>query len=76
MPIQDGIGYWPKGCRNLAVRQVAAVWGYSGRDGDASGRQPVVWARQMPLGADRLSRDYRSQVRNEVLGFSLSHRRG
>jgi adenylate cyclase len=30
----------------------------------------------MPLGADRLSRDYHSQVRNKVLGFSLSHRRG
>src|SRR5262249_37254261 len=28
------------------------------------------------LGADSLSRDYRSQVRNKVLGFSLSQRRG
>src|SRR5215831_11960235 len=30
----------------------------------------------MALRADRLSRDYRSQVRNKVLGFSPSHRRG
>src|SRR5215469_1468867 len=30
----------------------------------------------MPLGAERLYRDYRSQVRNKVLGFSPSHRRG
>ena len=36
----------------------------------------LPWARQMPLGADRLSRDYRSQVSNKVLGFCLSHRRG
>jgi hypothetical protein len=36
----------------------------------------LPWARQMPVGADRLSRDYRLQVRNKVLGFSLSHRRG
>src|SRR6516225_771980 len=38
--------------------------------------QRLPWARQMPLKADRLSRDYRSQVRTKVLGFSLYHRRG